>query len=326
MNPAISIIVAIYQAEAYLHRCIDSILSQTENDFELLLIDDGSSDESGLICDEYALIDDRIRVFHKKNEGVSATRQFGINHCRGKYTIHCDPDDWIEPEMLSEMLKKAVSCDADLVMCDMMFEHENFSKVCSQYTSRLDSNSLSNVIYYPLSAGLCNKMIKLDCYSKYDIKFSNELAYGEDLFIMLQLFQHPIRVAYIPGAYYHYDQYSNKGSLCKNFDSVSLKNTIDIFLDKFGECPAVNKLKIDAIRTIHRQGTDNCCKYSDVYPEVNSAMIKIALKHPIREWRLMSVVLNRLGYTGLSYKYANFMEWLKSKASKFLPMKRLETM
>lgn len=318
MNPAISIIVAIYQAEAYLHRCIESILSQTEKNFELLLIDDGSTDKSGSICDEYALIDDRIRVFHKKNEGVSATRQFGINHCRGEYTIHCDPDDWIEPEMLNAMYKKAISTDADLVMCDMMLEYEGYSKVCRQYMSNLDSENLWNVIYNPLSAGLCNKLIRLDCYSKYNVYFANEITYGEDLFIMLQMLRHPIRVAYIPEAFYHYDQYSNKGSLCKNFDSGSLQKSIDIFLDRIGECPAVNKLKLDAIRRAHRQYIDNE-RYVDLYPEINKFMLKIVLRCPVREWRLVSVVLYRMGFTRLSYKYTHLMEWLKQIFHKLFP-------
>lgn len=326
MNPSISVIVAVYQAEAYLHRCVDSILSQTFSDFELLLIDDGSVDRSGEICDEYGEKDSRVRVFHKKNEGLAATRHFGINHCRGKYTIHCDPDDWIEPGMFGEMLNMAISCNADVVMCDMIIEYEGFSRVCKQYTPKLDSNSLWNVIYYPLSASLCNKLIRLDCYSKCNVRFASEITYGEDLFIMLQLLRHPINVKYISEAFYHYDQYSNGGSLCKNYDCENLQKTIKIFLDKIGECPAVNKLKIDAIKIAHRQNTGNDSQYSNIYPEVNKLMMKFALKHPVREWRIVSVVLYRLGYTRLSYKYAGLMEWLKSKASKFLPMKRIEAM
>lgn len=325
MNPSISVIVAVYQAEAYLHRCVDSILSQTFSDFELLLIDDGSVDRSGEICDEYGEKDSRVRVFHKKNEGLAATRHFGINHCRGKYTIHCDPDDWIEPGMFAEMLDRAVSCNADVVMCDMILEYEGFSRVCKQYTPKLDSNSLWNVIYYPLSASLCNKLIRLDCYSKCSVIFASELTYGEDLYIMLQLLRHPINVKYIAGAFYHYDQVSNGSSLCKNSDNENFQKNIKIFHDRFGECPAVNKLKLDAIRMAHRQHVDNE-QYVNLYPEVNKYMSKIALRHPVSEWRLVTVTLYRLGYTGLSYKYSSFMECLKSIASKILPMKRIENM
>ena len=82
-NPKISVIIPVYNAEKYLERCIDSILAQTFTDFELLLIDDGSKDKSGEICDEYARKDKRVKVFHKANEGISATREFGILHGGG---------------------------------------------------------------------------------------------------------------------------------------------------------------------------------------------------------------------------------------------------
>lgn len=83
-NPKISVIVPIYNTEKYLHRCVDSILSQTFTDFELLLIDDGSTDSSGAICDEYAVMDSRVRVFHKENGGVSSARNLGIGNRKGR--------------------------------------------------------------------------------------------------------------------------------------------------------------------------------------------------------------------------------------------------
>ena len=118
MIPSISVISPIYNMERLLSKCIDSILAQTFNDFELILIDDGSTDRSGVICDEYATRDSRIKVIHKKNEGVSIARQLGIDFAQGEYTIHIDPDDWVEPKMLEELYKKAKSEHADMVICD----------------------------------------------------------------------------------------------------------------------------------------------------------------------------------------------------------------
>lgn len=104
--PKVSIIVPVYKAEGYLHRCVDSILAQTFTDWELLLIDDGSPDRSGEICDEYAQKDSRVRVIHKENGGVSSARQRGQDEACGEYTIHVDPDDWVEPTMLEELYQK----------------------------------------------------------------------------------------------------------------------------------------------------------------------------------------------------------------------------
>lgn len=97
-NIDVSIIIPVYNAKDTLSRCFDSLLKQTYGNFEVIVIDDGSKDGSGAICDAYAAIDSRIKVTHKANAGVSAARQDGLNHAVGKYVIHVDPDDWVEPQ------------------------------------------------------------------------------------------------------------------------------------------------------------------------------------------------------------------------------------
>ena len=127
--PIIRIIIPVYKAEGHLHRCVDSILAQSFTDFELLLVDDGSPDGSGKICDEYAAKDSRVKVLHKQNGGVSSARQTGIENAAGEYTIHADPDDWIEPTMLEELYNKATEEDADMVMCDYFFDETKKRKL-----------------------------------------------------------------------------------------------------------------------------------------------------------------------------------------------------
>lgn len=100
-HPKISVIVPVYKVEKYLPKCIDSILQQIFTDFELLLIDDGSPDNSGKICDEYAIKDSRIRVFHKKNGGVSSARNLGLDNAKGEWISFIDADDWISSDFLS---------------------------------------------------------------------------------------------------------------------------------------------------------------------------------------------------------------------------------
>ena len=102
--PKVSIIVPVYKAEAYLHRCVDSILIQTFEDFELILIDDGSPDRSGEICDEYAAKDPRIRVFHKENGGVSSARNLGIENMIGEFVSFIDADDELYPNSINALM------------------------------------------------------------------------------------------------------------------------------------------------------------------------------------------------------------------------------
>ena len=103
----VSCIIPVYNTEKYLHRCIDSVLAQTYKDFELLLIDDGSTDSSGTICDEYAAKDARVRVFHKENGGVSSARNLGLYHAQGEWIIVMDSDDyWHCNYALEKLLEK----------------------------------------------------------------------------------------------------------------------------------------------------------------------------------------------------------------------------
>lgn len=116
--PAVSVVIPVYKAEAWLHRALDSICAQSLNNWECILVDDGSPDRSGEICDEYAEKDRRFRVIHQKNGGVSSARQAGIDAAKGEYSIHIDPDDWVEPTMLEELYHKAKEDNADMVICD----------------------------------------------------------------------------------------------------------------------------------------------------------------------------------------------------------------
>ena len=102
-NKKVSIIVPVYNVEKYLQRCIESILTQTETDFELLLIDDGSKDKSGLICDEYAQKDKRVNVIHKENGGVSSARNLGIEKANGEWICFIDADDYVRQDFLSDI-------------------------------------------------------------------------------------------------------------------------------------------------------------------------------------------------------------------------------
>ena len=115
----ISVIVPVYNVEPYLRQCIDSILAQNYTDFELILVDDGSSDNCSAICDGYAAKDSRIRVFHQENAGVSAARNAGITAARGEYIAFIDSDDWVVPTYLNRMYMQLIEHNADISVCGM---------------------------------------------------------------------------------------------------------------------------------------------------------------------------------------------------------------
>ena len=206
MNPKISVIVPIYNAENYLRRALDSLKAQSISDFEVIMIDDGSNDSSGSICDQYCNQDSRFNVIHKTNGGVSAARQTGLDAARGEYVIHVDADDWVEPNMLEELYKKAKETDADVVICDYYVNDSNNERYVTQCPSSLDAKTVLGELFQQLHGSCWNKLAKRDCYSNYNIKFPEGLDFCEDLFSNVQIFCHNVTVSYLNKAFYHYFQ------------------------------------------------------------------------------------------------------------------------
>ena len=220
----ISIIVPVYKAENYIHRCIKSLLSQSFTDFEILLINDGSPDKSGEICDEYAKSDKRIRVFHKENGGVSSARQCGIDNARGEYTIHVDPDDWVEPTMLEELYLKAIEENADMVICDMIKYYSNDKQIyIKQEPSSLEHQIVLEELFKHLQGSCCNKLIRKSCYDSYNIEFPKRFNLYEDLYICTCILKHPIKVSYLAKSFYFYDLSANTNSMVKRIDNRTLQ-------------------------------------------------------------------------------------------------------
>lgn len=250
-RPAISVIVAVYKAEGYLHRCVDSLLAQTFTDFEILLIDDGSPDCSGDICDEYAAKDNRIRVIHKENGGVSSARQCGIDNACGEYTIHADPDDWVEPDMLEELYRIARKEHADMVICDFYEHLNNQTNRCECKPTSLDHHTVLHELFQKLPGSCCNKLVKRACYSEHNIKFPKDVSCGEDLMFNAQILMYPVKVCYLGKAFYHYERSDNPNSIVKNsvYNKQEYINRIHFVLNLFKdkECRVIKESALKEI-------------------------------------------------------------------------------
>lgn len=183
-----SIIVPIYNAEITLSRMIESILSQSNGNFELILIDDGSTDNSSKICNKYASIDSRIKYIHKSNGGVSSARNIGLNYANGKFVFFIDSDDEINPSYLESMIKS----DADICFSNvctisgdrhfnelLILESNNESDIISFLNSNFDSTIVSSV---------WGKALKKDIIDSINLRFNPELESGEDQIFMLKYF------------------------------------------------------------------------------------------------------------------------------------------
>ena len=211
----ISIIVPIYNAGKTLHRCIDSILSQTYTSWELLLIDDGSTDTSGPICDEYAARDARVRVFHKENGGVSSARNVGLDNARGEWITFVDADDWISMDYLKEMMTHS---DSDLVIADFVVEGEgqwNEILPVGQWQGKELSGIIErDVALARFTAPWC-KLLKKSLIGHN--RFYTELTTQEDALFMFRYLCVVQNIQIIAQKGYHYNR-ETIGSLSKSLE------------------------------------------------------------------------------------------------------------
>lgn len=179
--PQISVIVPIYNCEIHLSQCIDSILSQTFTDFDLSLINDGSKDYSGTICDEYAAKDSRVRVFHKENGGVSSARNVGLNNAKGDYVMFVDSDD-ILPENAIELLINNLSY-ADLIIGGYKDQNGNLFAI-DYYKSLILQDEFNKFLSKSIDTAFLRapwaKLFKNEILQKKKLRFDENLVFGED--------------------------------------------------------------------------------------------------------------------------------------------------
>jgi len=218
----LSIIIPVYKVEPYLRKCLDSVVNQTCRDLEIILVDDGSPDNCGAICDEYAARDDRIKVIHQENKGLSAARNAGLKIAAGKYLGFVDSDDWIEAEMFEVLLRALQETGADISVCGRYEEYKDHKVAyCWPEIRTLDreealeellrNDKLQNLVW--------DKLYRRELFE--GIWFPEGKTF-EDMAVMHWLILRAKRVVCVPGILYHYLQRSDS-----IIGDISLKNKLN---------------------------------------------------------------------------------------------------
>ena len=230
-KPLISIIVPIYNVEAYLKRCIDSILNQTYSNIEVILVDDGSTDRGGVICDLYCLQNANVKVIHQKNQGLSAARNTGIEASTGEWICFVDSDDYIEENMLEILHRTSVEDLSDMVICgfvrcddeDHIIKVKSFERQCINSFQALErgmAESLFSVAW--------NKLVRRRCLG--EIRFPKGKIY-EDEFTTYRIIDRCETISLVDREFYHYTVRSS--SITQNSYSVKNLDAIEAFYLKY---------------------------------------------------------------------------------------------
>ncbi len=221
--PAVSIIVPVYKVEKYLRRCVDSLVRQTLQDIEIILVDDGSPDGCAALCDQLAAEDKRIRVVHKENGGLSSARNAGLYIAAGKYVGFVDSDDDVELDMYEKMLRKAEQYEADFVMCDycrMLPDGETFPITKSLNAGLYEKQEIHNVIFpqlimsetvdYGPLLSVWHCLYRREFLSWHKIFFAEDVKWSEDNLFSAYVGYNAQRFYYMKGeVLYHYYQNAN---------------------------------------------------------------------------------------------------------------------
>lgn len=255
----VSVIVPCYNVEKYLAQCIESLIAQTLEDIEIVLVDDGSPDNSGKICDQYKEQDERIKVIHKINEGVGAARNDGFKEATGEYVIFVDSDDYLPSEALNSLYTKAVQSDADIVIGDVNRVFSNMEKMAHFYaeefivTDKAQIQELIKTVFYKTYCpwpyqgsaafgygGPCNKLVRKQLLDNNEIKFDVQVrGIYDDIIYSAYILAASKTVVYIPVNVYNYRILET--SITHTYKSIMLEinqaifTAWDVFLLKYNE-------------------------------------------------------------------------------------------
>lgn len=225
----LSVIVPVYNTDEYLSKCIESIINQTYKKLEILLIDDGSVDKSGEICDYFAQKDNRVVVFHRKHEGALAARKFAVEHVKGQLVTFVDSDDWIECDMYQQLVEKYWATSAQMITSGLIYEYEN--KIDLEIDTIEEGIYVGNEIYEKvcpimmydfqlgrraINSSTCNKLFEVKLFKHIVEKIDEDLSIGDDAAIIYPFIAEADRIVITHECYYHY--VVRKGSLARNYN------------------------------------------------------------------------------------------------------------
>lgn len=229
MEDLVSIIIPVYNIEKYIQECIESVIAQSYRNLQIIIVDDGSTDDSGKICDKYAAADQRIKVIHKPNGGLTSARNAGLREADGKWIAHIDGDDWVSRDYIGKLVSKAQSDEADIAMCDFMVATEENRLPYHIYNwAQQGIDGIKHYIsesWTPIWGGIHAKIL----YDLYGISSPEGISYTEDFHAMLRLVLNARKITKVNTPLYCYRQ--RPDSLLHNRSAKHISDQIWVIED-----------------------------------------------------------------------------------------------
>ena len=234
MTPLVSIIIPVYGVEHYIEKCIRSVLEQTYSNLEVVVVDDATKDSSIIIIEriilEYSYCKTKnIKIIqHSSNRGLSAARQTGIDASTGKYIIHVDSDDYIEPVMVEKLVNAAESDDADMAICGAFYDYRTTTHTFLPAVCQNKLVYLKNLITQKVSTNIWGRLIKRSLYVENNIRCLEGINYGEDYAIIPKLVYYSNKIISVNAPLYHYVRY-NADSYTSSFNLRNIENAFAVY-------------------------------------------------------------------------------------------------
>ena len=286
----ITVVVPVFNTGKYLRKAIDSLINQTYDDYEIIIVDDGSNDGSSVICDNLSARSSRIRVYHKPNGGVSSARNFGMEKAKGEWVVFPDPDDWVEPDYLERLELIRVNNQADLSICGHFVHYGSRITTWNKQEKAtiLDRNTALKEVMMPDSfCGFAwNKLYSLQVIRANNLKFDTKLGMAQDLHFAVMYLKLCQRIAYDPTPLYHY--YRDNGGVSTTGNTLSphkinglktYEKIAEMTKDDFPEVEAIAYYSLvnTCLRFIH-----DYCWTGMNSPEILSQLCSMVKKY--RKW------------------------------------------
>ena len=311
----ISVIIPVYNVEKYLDQCIQSVIDQSYTDFECILINDGSTDSSGKICDNWSKIDNRIKVIHQKNQGVSVARNKGIEISQGEYIVFIDSDDWVENYYLSDLMRDDIS---DLVISGDYIDIDN---ICLGTNVPLSDRQLNftfnaiddiyNLLKSHLLFGPLFKRYKSSIIKGRNIRFNSLYNYGEDLLFVFDYLKYVNLINTITRPSYHYRQHSS--------ETLSKKYRANFFEINYYQYAIIRELLIE--KKLYRDSIQ-AYLYSRLWGIIYDSILQYRAKNFRDLYSHNKKILSILEINDNAFRKAEFpcANWIKYLIVRKLPL------